>query len=677
MPSQWNCESVIHRIQAIAAANPTQLACKLPEGGKSTTYGELMGRSRSIANALKTRGLTSGSVVAVYQEPTPDWLCSVFAIFSIGAIYVPFDAGTLVARLAVMAEDSKTELIIADNLVDHQNVVALSAHGTRKILHVEQVPVLEQQEETTLPLSSAPSAEDPAMILYTSGSTGEYLYYRTYSLRSVNLTREGGTGVPKGIVLRHGGYRNWAEFVPPLHMTGKGPETVLQQSSFGFDMTYLQVFFALCHGGTLCIVPRAKRGDASAITDIIAAEGVTVTGAVPSEYINWLRYGNREAIAKSTRWRTALCGGEAGTNAVLELLGLWGPQPPPRFFDLYGPTETSISATSMELFYERDNAEAPAVNGPTPNYSVYVLDDELRLVPPGVQGEIYIGGVGVGAGYLGNSSLTAERFVDDPYAPPSLKTRGWSTMHRTGDNGRWRRDGGGLLIEGRRSGDTQQKLRGLRIDLQEVERVMLKEAGGILSQVIVTIRRNLPDSPEFLVAHAQFHPKHCPPAAQDQQRFLTTLSSRLPLPQYMWPAVTVLVKSLPVTISGKLDRRAIAALPLPELPTSNDNHIDGAETAAVQLTKTEAWLKRMWETIISKDVVSSHQIGTDTDFFHIGGTSMLLLQLQAEIRQNFGFQVPLVKMFASSALKNMARLIDQRAQKKMRSRHRLSPETPK
>lgn len=470
------------------------------------------------------------------------------------------------------------------------------------------------------------------------------------------------TGVPKGIVLRHEGFRNWAEFVPPLYKAGEGPETVLQQSSIGFDMAYLQAFFALCHGGTVCIAPWAKRVDAGAITDIIAAEGVTVTSGVPSEYMNWLRYGNQEALAQATQWRTILCGGEPGTNTVLELQVLLGPQLPPRFFHMYGPTETSITSASIELFYGRDNAEALTVGGPFPNYGVYVLDDQLRPVPAGVQGEIFIGGAGVAAGYLGNGSLTAERFVQDPYAPPSFRARGWSTMHRTGDNGRWHEDGDGLLIEGRRSGDTQHKLRGLRIDLQEVEKVMLKEAGRVLSQVTVKVRRTSPDSPEFLVAHAQFHPKHCPPDVQEQQQFLNALSSHLPLPQYMWPAMSVPVQELPMMSSGKLDRRAIAALPLPEMPGPDETQAAADAIAALPLTETEAWLKKTWEKVISKDVVSSHQIAPDSDFFHVGGTSMLLLRLQAEIRQKFGLRVPLVQMFASSSLGSMARLIDQRAE---------------
>lgn len=173
VPSQWNGESVVHRIQALAASSPTRLAGKLPHGGKSLTYGEMMAKSRAIANTLTTAGSTRGSVVALYQEPTPEWLCSLLAIFSIGAVCVPFDAGTPVQRLGVMAEDSKVSVVLTDNLIDGQNLMMLSAHDLRKIINVEQIPILSEQEETTEPSLSAPRAEDPAIILYTSGSTGK------------------------------------------------------------------------------------------------------------------------------------------------------------------------------------------------------------------------------------------------------------------------------------------------------------------------------------------------------------------------------------------------------------------------------------------------------------------------------------------------------------------------
>ncbi|KAF2797429.1 AMP-binding enzyme [Melanomma pulvis-pyrius CBS 109.77] len=625
VPSQWPYESIVGRIYAIARSNPNEVALKLPYGGESMTYREMIDKSQAIAAALRSEGCTAGSVVAVYQEPTPNWLSSVLGVFSAGAVCVPFDASTIVKRLADMTEDSKASFILVDDDTEEQAIKTLSAHDTRNIINVEQV--VPKKGQISVPLS-LPNAEDPAMILYTSGSTG----------------------VPKGIVLKHGGFKNWGEFVPPLYKSWER-DTVLQQSSSGFDMAYLQSFFALCYGGTVCIVPRGMRVDAGAITDIIDNEGVTVTCGVPSEYSNWLRYGSPEALARSKRWKTAMCGGEPGSNTVLELQAALGPQPRPRFIHMYGPTEITFIATGMELFYG-SGEKSPAVGGPFPNYSVYVLDDQLRPVPPGFQGEIYISGAGVASGYLGNAALTAEKFLPDPRAPASFKSNGWAAIHRTGDKGRWREDGG-LLIEGRSSGDTQHKLRGLRIDLQEVESVMLKESNGMLSDAVVSVLRTSPQSPEFLVAHVRFDPKHSPPEAE-KQHLLSQLSSSLPLPQYMWPAATIAVKELPMMSSGKLDRRAVAALPLPELSNLSDVWNDNPGS----LTETEVQLKKMWEVLISKSVTKLHRIRADTDFFQVGGTSMLLLRLQAHIRESFGFTIPFVDMFESSTLGSMARRID-------------------
>lgn len=608
------------------------------------TYRQMMAKSHAIATALQAEGCNHGSVVAVYQEPSPDWLASVLAIFSVGAICVPFDAGTPTKRLLDMARDSQVSIIVVDaELQATATSELLVDGGANGIISVDQCDSV-QNAEATVPAPSA-DPEDPAMILYTSGSTGN----------------------PKGIVLKHSGFRNWAEFVPAQfsHSPG-GAETVLQQSSSSFDMAFLQVFWALCFGGTVALVPRGDRVDAAAITDIIAAEGVTVTNGVPSEYANWLRYGNKESLLRSApHWRTAMCGGEPGTPAVMDLYVSLGEQGPrPRFYHMYGPTEITFITSGTELTYPGPGAKAEksaSVGGPFPNYSIYVLDEQLRPVPPGVQGEIYIGGAGVASGYLGNHALTAEKFMPDNLVPETFRAQGWCTMHRTGDMGRWTEEGG-VMIEGRKSGDTQHKLRGLRVDLQEVENVMLKEARGVLSDVVVTVRRTSPQSPEFLVAHVRFEPEHCPPE-EEQQSVLGSLLSNLPLPQYMWPAAAIAVKELPMMVSGKLNRRAVAALPLPSISALED-HLDGEDSSAppAVFTDTEFKVKKIWEDLISQHVIKMRRIRPETDFFHVGGTSLLLLQLQAQIKHIFGFRIPLVQLFESSTLSAMARRVDNKSE---------------
>ncbi|KAF1963942.1 acetyl-CoA synthetase-like protein, partial [Bimuria novae-zelandiae CBS 107.79] len=476
-------------------------------------------------------------------------------------------------------------------------------------------------------------AKDSAMILYTSGSTG----------------------TPKGILLPHEGIRNWVEAA--LHLFDMGSDEIfLQQTSCSFDMCFVQIFLALCSGGLLCLVPTRSSADATFLTETIATEGITFTGATPSEYSNWYRYGDRKALSRSSpHWRTAMTGGEATTNATLEIFasiaGSGGYGNTPRLFNVYGPTETTVGATGTELSYLGDFKSAKiSVGKPLAGYLVYVMDERLQPVPVGIQGEIVIGGVGVARGYLKNQNISSERFVSNPLAPEDYRSRGWTTMHRTGDVGRWCEDGT-LLVEGRKSGDTQIKLRGLRIDLAEIENSMVKESQNALAQVVVSVRYSTRPSTQsnegFLVAHAKFRPNVFS-SRGEQQAFLNEILARLSLPQYMRPAAVFPVDDFPMMISGKLDRKAVAQLPLEQERSSSLANPQSVTNEP--LTKTEARLKRLWELCTSCEISKQYSIESNTDFFHVGGNSTLLLKLQHDIRKEFGVSLTLLDLFQHTTL---------------------------
>ncbi|KAF2963349.1 hypothetical protein GQX73_g10225 [Xylaria multiplex] len=412
-------------------------------------------------------------------------------------------------------------------------------------------------------------------------------------------------------------------------------EIVLQQSSQGFDTSLMQIFTALCFGGTLCLLPRKFRGDARAISETITRYSVTHTYGTPSECFSWLKYGNLEALRNSS-WKTALVGGEQLTTPVLKEFSTLG-KDGLRFYHMYGTTESTFCAAVTELDYVKLASEdASATSQPNyaagvalPNYNVYILDEQRKPLPMGFLGEISIGGAGVAQGYLNNSSLTSEKFVPNPYATADDHARGWNMMQRTGDLGRWSRvDHGTLLVEGCISGDTMMKIRGV-------------------TEVIASSRRNSPELPEFLIAHVVFE-KEWAERKEEHEHYLQQLRERLELPLYTLytqPAFIFVLDSLPLMASAKLGHRAVSMLTLPE----SNNGTDNAVCASV-----EKKLKVVWEDVLSCSI----DITPATDFFHIGGTSLSLLSLRQKIRSQFNVDLTLLDLFEASVLANMARRIE-------------------
>ncbi|KAI1209521.1 uncharacterized protein F4807DRAFT_467711 [Annulohypoxylon truncatum] len=553
---QWG-STVIHRIDEIAKRHPKRTTV-VSGDGNVTSYDDVVHRNvDAIVADLEAIGITTGSRVAVLQEATPNWVSSILAVMRIGATYLPLDLGTPWARLAAIVADCRPEAVLVDEHT-RENAHKL---GFNDMKAIEVGRTSHRREGYRTPIYATP--ENDSMILYTSGSSG----------------------TPKGIVLTHQGIQSWLE-----------PCKFLSQ---GFDMSLMQICTALCFGGSVCLLPRKLRGDARAISAIITRH----------KYLSWLKYGNSEALRKSS-WKTALVGGEplAASDDL-------------RFNHMYGTTESTFCAANSFQFQPNYPAGIAL-----PNYNVYILDEHRRPLPPGMQGEIYIGGAGVAREYLNNPSLTRQTFVHDPFATACDR-----------DRGRWSRvDHGAILIEGRISGDTMVKLRGLRVDLREVEVAILRAGAGLLSEAIVSIRRSSSESPEFLVAHVVFEQKFSP-------------WKGLELPLYMRPAFIVALDALPTTASGKLDRQAVNLLPISKVNT---------DVSDVIWTRTEERLKAIWDDILSHDSTNALEITPETDFFHIGGTSLSLLGLRDKIRTQFEIELPLVDLFEASVLSNMAHRIE-------------------
>lgn len=527
-----------------------------------------------------------------------------------GAIYLPLDLSLPWARLAAIVHDCQPKIILVDK--DSKQYVDKLKSSKMQVIDVSST---ERQDEVT---AISAGADDVAVILYTSGSSG----------------------APKGILLKHEGLRNWTE--PIARSFNLGREMVLQQTSPAFDLSLIQIFTALCFGGTLCLNSRQQRGDAKAICRQIASQEITFTGATPSEYVAWLHHG-KPYLHSSTAWKTALCAGEPVPSSLIEQFTSSG-RADLTVYNVYGPTETSFTCTATQVSLQKPCGPI-AAGRPLPNYSVYVVDDQIRPVPIGMQGEIYVGGLGVGLGYLNQPELTSARFIPNVLDNSNDVVRSWKTLHRTGDLGRWLEDGQ-LLVEGRI--DTQVKLRGLRIDLAEIEHAILDMAEGELCEAVVSVR-SLLNGAKILVAHVIIA------QADNHRHHLSVLQSRLSqrLPKYMCPASFISIAKMPTTFSGKLDRRLIAELPL---PLDGDQLGDGEQREQfATLTDTETRLKKIWEEFLGVQ----RTINVQTDFFHVGGSSLLLISLEVRIRESFNYDIPLFRMFESSTLGAMASQIDQ------------------
>ncbi|RLL96033.1 hypothetical protein CFD26_103332 [Aspergillus turcosus] len=620
---QWK-GTIVDRIDEMVARYPDQPA--LSDGQSSLTYKQMSARIHTVAAALAKQKLASGSKVAVFQQPSVDWICSMLAILRLGAVYVPFDPRLSLPRLQRIAQDCQPEAIVFHSETSASIPELTAGLPERLLVDVTDLPTIDGSDVTNLS-----TAESSMVILYTSGSTG----------------------LPKGVMLQHSSLAMKLETMTVSYNLAQQVR-IMQQSALTFDMSIAQTFMGLCNGGEVVVVSRAKRGDPAALVDMIIQHNITHTMATPSEYISWLQYINSSdshaySIAQGS-WKMLFSGGEAIPESLqqeLRALNSDGVQ----LHNVYGPTEVSIFSHSTEVDYHSQSKERVPVGSVNPNYSAFVVDEQLRPVPIGVPGEIVIAGSGVALGYLNNDDLTREKFVQLtlPYGNSSVANP--MRAYRTGDRGRLRHDGV-LCFEGRIGGDTQVKLRGLRMDLMDIESALIEVSEGILVSAVVTVRG--PADAQYLLAHVvptrEWQAKL---TLEQQQALFQGLKERLPLPQYMWPAGIIPLESLPTSSHGKVDRGAIRNLPIPENISGN------VDAAGASLSEGMEQVKRLWEEVLPQEVARLYQIGPASDFFQVGGNSMLLVKLQQAIRAKFGRVIPLVHLFESTTLAKMtARVMD-------------------
>ncbi|TGJ78475.1 hypothetical protein E0Z10_g10285, partial [Xylaria hypoxylon] len=444
------------------------------------------------------------------------------------------------------------------------------------------------------------------------------------------------------------------EFAPPGWGFEEAKETVLQQSSCAFDMALCQTMVCLGYAGTLVILDDTKRRDPDAICQSIISKDVTFTLATPSEYLLWIQHGRDQLIR--SHWKGAMCGGEPMTETLCrEFTSLRKPEL--RLINCYGPAETTFGCAANEVSYMHA-ASVDSGLQPLPNYTIHIVDDNNHTLPVGVPGRIAIGGAGVMTGYLNKDALTAASLSHDHYSSPILKSQGWTSVYLSEDCGRFN-TAGRLMIEGRIQGSTQVKIRGIRIELEDIENSIIRYMSPHVRQAVVSHRKGKDGSnADFLVALIVLSDTN-PPG--DPASFIRHLPLRLPLPQYIRPSLALAIQSLPYTVSGKLDRKAIDALPLPDTQSGD---VISEEPLQHNSSDTENILRQLWKDVLPSEVTSRLGIKNHTDFFQVGGSSVALVNLQRRIKDQLGTVLPIRTLFSHTTLGQMAVVIENETEQK-------------
>ncbi len=579
--------------------------------GGCLTWNQMAARVHALATHLIRVGVQANAFVGVYCEPTVNSICYWLAVLRIGAIYVPLDVANPAQRLKLIVDDCKPSALICD-----KHTIELAQGFKSKDCKIVALKDLNGHRPHFVRDASRPASV--ACVIYTSGTTG----------------------VPKGTLLTNS---NLVNHILGLNERFKmREEVVLQPTNLGFDLSLAQMIQFLATQGKLVVASYQTRTDPSELAKLMILHGVTYTITTPSLYSLLLTQAS--AILKQcTTWRSALSCGEALTGPVVK--GFQALQMKDlRLINSCGPTEITIINSAWEIPLADPSASEYTMRIGTSlsNYSTYILDQNQNMLPIGFAGEMVCGGASISNGYLGREELTKAMWVRDPFASSEDLAKGWNRMYRTGDKAKLLPDGQ-LVFLGRIGGNQQIKLRGVRIELDDITSTIIRHGSGNISEAAVSLRGS--GDAAFLVAFIVLAPS----ASNDKTAdWSSVFINGLPLPSTMKPSRLVVLERLPRTPNGKIDMRSVNTIDLPSLGEVSSEDIE--------LTSTEASLKSIWISCLPS--TSASFLRKSTDFFNVGGNSMLLVSVQAQIEKGFGVKLPLFKMFQASTMAGMAALIN-------------------
>ncbi|XXX82738.1 amino acid adenylation domain-containing protein [Sorangium sp. So ce134] len=573
--------------------------------GAAMTYGELDRRSNRLAHLLRARGVGRGALVGIACRPSLSLLVALLAVQKAGAAWLPLDPTLPASRLEHMVLDSSLRLLLAD-----AGSAPVSGLGGTDIIALDALDSLLSSEPETAPeRCSAPG--DLAYMLYTSGSTGQ----------------------PKGVMVTRDALANF--LCAMRKRPGIRPDDVaLLLTTISFDISILEMLLPLTSGARLVIADRETAGDAFRLKRLIQDRGITFMQATPATWQMLV-----DADWRPRRDLTALCGGDAlPIELSRELLRRL-----PAFWHMYGPTETTIWSAARQVKADPSGSR-PArayetIGEPIDRTRLYILDDRGRPVPPGVSGELFIGGDGLARGYHRRPELTAEKFLPDPFYPqPGAR------MYRTGDLVRLLPSGEIDFLE---RIDLQVKIHGFRVELEEIE-ARLQQCEGVARAVVLAVGGGAGRRLQAFVVGRD---------ALNLDRLRDQLTGMLPA--YMLPSRWTVLDQLPLAHNGKIDRRALAAL------ADADAAASEAETTLDFQSALERRLADLWRDVLGVEIP-----GRDAHFFQLGGHSLLAVKLLARVQRDVGVLLPVKDVFLQPRLRDMSRAIE-------RARHEESTTPPR
>jgi amino acid adenylation domain-containing protein/non-ribosomal peptide synthase protein (TIGR01720 family) len=590
---EWNQTSVefagkcVHEMfEEQAARTPRAIAVKYEQ--QRLTYKDLDSMADRIAGALRKKGVRPESLVGICLDRSPEMVAALLGTLKSGGAYMPLDPAFPAERLRYMVQDSGASVIVCSAAV----LEKLNNIEAEK-LKVEDL--LSAGDAHGACEKSLVSGGHPAYVIYTSGSTGE----------------------PKGAVLTHASLMNHMAWMQRVHPIGPG-DPVLQKTVFTFDASVWEFYAPLLAGGTLVMARPGGHQDPEYLVRCVQEEAITILQLVPLQLRFMLE---QKGIEHCHSLKRVYCGGEVLSRDLVETF--YQRVPSAKLYNLYGPTETTIDATMAECERMADG-EAASIGKPVANTQVYVLDDAGEPVPVGCWGELYIGGAGLGRGYLRRAALTAERFVPNPFS-----ASGGERLYRTGDQVRWLADGN-LEFMGRL--DHQVKFRGHRLELGEIVAALRRHAD--VEQAVVVVREDRGE--KRLVAYVVAKGKE--PGRAELRSHLQTL-----LPEYAVPSDFVLMERLPLLPNGKIDRKA---LPAPVIGQSESGAYVGPRTRAEEI------LCDIWAALLNIE-----RVGIYDNFFELGGDSILSIQVIARAREA-GLNLTARQIFERQTVAELAELAE-------------------